>query len=197
MRVKPSFVCCWLTWKIFDSASSSSSRRRALALERLGDDRRRDFDQPAQNRLLAHDLRVILDVRRGRHRVDEKADVVLAARRLELAAALQLFGERERIDDAAALGDRRPSRGRSGDAARRRTSCRRRVRPRGAPRPGRSASPTAPPARRPPSMEDADRGTDHAPARGWRYRVFDGRAGHLPRWGASKPDSAGARRDDT
>ena len=106
MRVKPSFVCCWLTWKIFDSASSSSSRRRALALERLGDDRRRDLDQPAKNRLLANDLRVILDVRRRRHGVDEEADVVLAARRIELAATAELFGERQRIDDAAALGDR-------------------------------------------------------------------------------------------
>ena len=39
MRVKPSFVCCWLTWKIFDSASSSSSAAVMLSLERLGDDR--------------------------------------------------------------------------------------------------------------------------------------------------------------
>ena len=80
MRVKPSLVCCWLTWKIFDSASSSSCVARALPLERLGDDRRRDFDEPAKNRLLANDLRVVLDVRRRRHDVDEKADVVLAAR---------------------------------------------------------------------------------------------------------------------
>ena len=94
------------TWKIFDSASSSSSLAVILPLERLGDDRRRDFDEAAENRLLAHDLRVILDVRRGRHRVDEEADVVLAARRLELAAAAELLRERERIDDAAALGDR-------------------------------------------------------------------------------------------
>ena len=56
--------------------------------------------EPAQQRLLADDLRVILDVRRRRHGVDEKADVVLAAGSLELAAPLQLFGERERIDDA-------------------------------------------------------------------------------------------------
>ena len=46
------------------------------------------------------DLRVVLDVRRRRHRVDEEADVVLAAARLELPAPLQLVGERERIDDA-------------------------------------------------------------------------------------------------
>ena len=197
MRVKPSCVCCWLTWKIFDSASSSSSRAVDVAVERLGHDRRRDFDQPAKDRLLANDLRVVLDVRRRRHRVDEKADVVLAARRLEIAAALQLVGERERIDDASALGDRPPSRGRSGDDARRRTSCRRRIRPRGAPRPGRSTSPRAPLARRPPSTEDADRGTDHAPARGWSYREFDGRAGHLPRWDASNPDSGEARQGDT
>ena len=56
------------------------------ALERLADDRRRDLDEPAQQRLLADDLRVVLDVRRGRHGVDEEADVVLAAGAVELAA---------------------------------------------------------------------------------------------------------------
>src|SRR4029078_13425539 len=30
-----------------------------------------------------------------------------------------------------------------------------------------------------------------------RYRVFDGRVGHLPRSGASSPDSGEARRGDT
>ncbi len=49
---------------------------------------------------------MILDVRRRRHGVDEEADVVLAAGAVELTAALELVGERERIDDAAALGDR-------------------------------------------------------------------------------------------
>ena len=56
MRVKPSRVRCWLTWKIFCSASSSSSAAVRAALERLGDDRRRDLDQAAEQRLLADDL---------------------------------------------------------------------------------------------------------------------------------------------
>ena len=75
-------------------------------LERLGDDLGRDLDQAAEQRLLADDARVVLDVRRRRHRVDEEADVLLAAAAVELAAPLQLVGERERVDDAPALGDR-------------------------------------------------------------------------------------------
>ena len=61
---------------------------RGAALERLGDDRRGGLDQAAQQRLLLHDLRVVLDVRRRRHRVDQLADVFLAARRIELAAPI-------------------------------------------------------------------------------------------------------------
>ena len=150
---------------------SSTRRRRAArrrscaALERLGDDRRRDFDQPAQDRLLADDLRVVLDVRRRRHRVDEKADVVLAARAPRARRArLSSSDERERIDDAAALGDRdhraedpaMPLRVEHRvvdvlDRAHHRVLVDQHRR-------------RAPPARRPPSTEDAGRGTDHAPA---------------------------------
>ena len=86
MRVKPSLRLLLADLEDLRLGFVEQLVRRRLPLERLGDDRRRDFDQPAQHRLLAHDLRVVLDVRRRRHRVDEKADVVLAARRLELAA---------------------------------------------------------------------------------------------------------------
>ena len=195
IRVKPSFVCCWLTAKIFDSASSSSSRRRRAALERLGDDRRRHLDQPAENRFLAHDLRVILDVRRGRHGVDEKADVVLAARRVELTATTELLGERQRIDDTAALRDQHH----------------------------RAENPPVTLGVKHRVVDVLDRaehrflvdqhrgnhrllgvlGVRRAPVavwitrQGWRYRVFGGRAGHLPRWGASNSDCGGVRPDDT
>ena len=163
--------------------------RGARALERLGDDRRRDLDQPAEDRLLANDLRVVLDVRRRRHGVDEEADVVLAARRLELAAPLQLVGERQRIDDAAALGDRHH----------------------------RAEDPAMPLGVEHRVVDVFDRAEHRVlvdqhrrqhrllgvlrvwrtpvavriTRQGWRYRVFDGRAGHLPRWGAS---NAGFRR---
>ena len=105
MRVKPSEPRLWLTSKILCSASSSSSVAGARRLERFGDDRRRDFDQSAAKRLLANDLGVVLDVRRCRHGVDEKSDVVLAAARLEGARPRELLGERERIDYIASLGE--------------------------------------------------------------------------------------------
>ena len=76
------------------------------ATERLGDDLGRDLDQPSEKRLLLDDASVVLDVRRRRHRVDEEADVILAARPFQIAAPLQLVGQGERIDDAAALRDR-------------------------------------------------------------------------------------------
>ena len=161
--------------------------RGRASVEGFGDDRRRHFDEAAKNRLLANDARVILDVRRGRHRVDEKADVVLAARALELAAAAQLVGERERIDDAALLGDADH----------------------------RAEEPAMPLGVEHRVVEMLDRAEHRVlvdqhrrqhrllgvlrvrrtpiairitPQR-WGYRVFDGRAGHLPRWVASKPDS--------
>ena len=197
MRVNPSRVCCWLTMKIFDSASSSSSRAVHVPVERLGHDRRRDLDQPAQDRLLAHDLRVVLDVRRRRHGVDEEADVVLAAGAFEIAAALKLVRERERIDDASALGD--PDH--------------------------RAEDPAVALGVEHRVVDEFDRaenrvlvdqhrrqhrllgvlGVRRTPIAVrvtrrrvcWSYREFDGRAGHLPKWDASNPDSGEARQGDT
>jgi hypothetical protein len=68
-------------------------------------DRGRDFDEPAKNGFLANDSRVVFDVCRRRHGVDEKADVILAARRLELTLPTQFIRQRERIHHAATFGD--------------------------------------------------------------------------------------------
>ncbi len=75
-------------------------------LESLGDDRRRRLDESPKERLLLHDLGVILDVGRRGHGVDQLTDVFLAAGRIELAAAIELVRERDGIDDFAALRDR-------------------------------------------------------------------------------------------
>ena len=80
--------------------------RCELTLVGLLDDYRRDLDQPPAQRLFFYDLRVVIDVRGRRDDVDEKAHIVLAARGLQLGAPRELLRERQRIDDAAALGDR-------------------------------------------------------------------------------------------
>ena len=137
---------------------------------------------------------MVLDVRRRRHGVYQEADVVLAAGALELALSGQLIGQRERIDDTAALGD-------------------------GHHRPEDPAMTLGVEHRVVNDLDgthdrvlvDQHRGQDGllgvfrvrgtpvpvgvTPQGRRRDRVFDGRAGHLPRWGASRQDSAGARRD--
>ena len=75
------------------------------ALEGLLNDGGRDFDQASEKRLLSDDLRVVLDVRGRRDGVDEEADVLLAARRLEIPAPRELVRQRDRIHHPAALGD--------------------------------------------------------------------------------------------
>ena len=60
-------------------------------------------DQVAERRLLLDDLRVVLDVGRARHAVDERRDVGRAAHFLEVAGALELLLERDEIDRLAAL----------------------------------------------------------------------------------------------
>ncbi len=61
----------------------------------------RGGDQPAQQRRLGHDLRVVTRARRGRHLVDEVTDVQGTADGLEIAAALQLLGHGDHVDGVA------------------------------------------------------------------------------------------------
>ncbi len=169
--------------------------RRGATAERLTDDLSGDFDETPEQRLFLHDLRVVLDVGSGGHGVHEEADVVLAARSLEIAASLQLVRERQRVDDAAALGD---------------------------PHHGAKQTPVALGVehRVVNDLHGAhhrilihQHGGEHGllgvlrvgrtpvavgitPRGRRRYRVFGGRAGHLPTRGVSRRGSAAAPRDD-
>jgi hypothetical protein len=58
-------------------------------------------EEPAPQRPLADDARVVGDVGGGRDGVDQEADVVLAAGALELSLARERLGEGEWVDDAA------------------------------------------------------------------------------------------------
>ena len=62
-------------------------------------------DQVPERRLLLDDPRVVLDVGRARHAVDERGDVGGAADFVELARAAELFLQRDEIDRVAALGE--------------------------------------------------------------------------------------------
>ena len=77
----------------------------AAAFIRFLDDGGGGFDQPPQQRLVAYDAPVVLDVGGGRHDVDEGADVLHAADPIEVAALDQLVAQRDRIHDVAALGE--------------------------------------------------------------------------------------------
>ena len=72
----------------------------------VGENLVRREDQRPQRRLLLDDLRVVLDVGRARHAVDERGDVRGAADFVELAGALELLFERDQIDRLAALRQR-------------------------------------------------------------------------------------------
>ena len=61
-------------------------------------------DQVPERRLLLDDPRVVLDVGRARHAVDERGDVGRAADFVELAGSPELFLQRDEIDRVAALG---------------------------------------------------------------------------------------------
>ena len=76
---------------------------RALVGRR--DDLVRGGDQAPQRRLLLDDPRVVVDVGRARHAVDERGDVGRAAHFLELARATQFLLERHQIDRVAPLGE--------------------------------------------------------------------------------------------
>ena len=167
----------------------------ALPRECVMDDLCRDLDERPQDRFLADDLGVILHVRRRRHRVDEVADVVLSPRGFELSLTRELVGQREWIYDATALCD--------GDH-----------------RPKNPAMTFRVEHRVVDGFDRADDGVlvhEHRGQDGlfcvfgvWRLpipegitaqrrsdRVFDGRAGHLPKWGASTTGCAIRRPDGT
>ena len=60
-------------------------------------------DQPPQEGLLAHDARVVLDVGRGRDRVEELRQELEATDAVELARLLQVLAHRDHVDHFAAL----------------------------------------------------------------------------------------------
>jgi hypothetical protein len=59
------------------------------------------LDQLAADRLLADDLGVVLGVGRVRHAAEDLREGLVAADRLELAAAGQLLGQGDRVDRLA------------------------------------------------------------------------------------------------
>ncbi len=76
----------------------------ALArLVRVADDAGGRIDQTAQQRALTHDARVVLDVGRGGHDIEQLADVGHAAHAVELIGFRELLDERDRVDHLAAL----------------------------------------------------------------------------------------------
>ncbi len=79
--------------------------RRRVPVVGLGDDAGRRLDQAAQDRLVLDDPRVVLEVGRGGNDVDQFGEVVVAADRLQFAAAVELVAQRDVVDDAAALGE--------------------------------------------------------------------------------------------
>ena len=101
----------------------------------------RGLDQPAEDRLVADDLGVELEVGRGGHRVHQLGEVLQAAGGLELAPAEQLVAQRDVVDDHPPLGERQHRAEEPAVAPPGRTWCRRPAPRRGAPRPGRAASP--------------------------------------------------------
>ena len=58
----------------------------------------RGVDQIAQHRFFFDDARVVLDVGDARHAVGERGEIGRAAGGVEIAAAVQLFGERDEVD---------------------------------------------------------------------------------------------------
>ena len=66
----------------------------------------RHVDQAAPERLFLHDLRVVLDVRRRGDCVQQDADVLATARRLQGTLAFQFLGERDRVHHRPVLVQR-------------------------------------------------------------------------------------------
>ncbi len=65
----------------------------------------RDRGEAAQDGFLAHDPRIVRDIRRGRHDRRQLGDIRGAADHLELAAGAQRVAQRDRIDRLAAVGE--------------------------------------------------------------------------------------------
>ncbi len=80
-------------------------RGRDVSLERFGHDAGGDLNEAPEERLLANDASVVLDVGGRRDCIDQKRDVIAAAARLELSAPRQLVGERQGIDHVAPFGE--------------------------------------------------------------------------------------------
>ncbi len=70
----------------------------AEPLDLLADER-----EPAERRHLAHDLRVVARVRRGRDEGGDLVDPLLPADLVDLAALVELVGDRDRVDRLAVL----------------------------------------------------------------------------------------------
>jgi hypothetical protein len=69
----------------------------------VADDLAGRVDQAPHQRLLAHDARVVFDVRRGRHRVYQLREVFEPPRGVELTGLLELFAHRDHVDRASPL----------------------------------------------------------------------------------------------
>ena len=166
MRVKPSRPRCCADLEDPLLGVVEQLGRRAPAVERLGDDLGRDLDQAAEQRLLADDRAWYstfaavgtASTRKPMYSLPPAASS--SPRRASSSASvsgsttLAALGERDHRaeDPAMALAVEH----RVVDELRRRAGS----------RPGPSAWRRAPPARRPPSMEDGGRGTGHARADG-------------------------------
>ena len=167
------------------------SRRRSAFSLRFGDEPRRDLDEPPPQRLLLHDPDVVLDVRRGRDDVEERADVVLPARGGECSLTLELVGERQRVEDrtGAVQGEHRPE-----DPAVCLAIEHRLVHQFDGAHDGIGVEQHGAQHRLFRVLRIRGTAVTKRITRRRRYRKLDGRAGHLPRWGASTTDCGGARR---
>src|SRR5439155_16778968 len=67
------------------------------------DDLGRGADQATEERLVAYDLAMVLDVGRGRDHLDQFRQICGSPHRLELALGLQVLREGDLIDDLAVL----------------------------------------------------------------------------------------------
>ena len=76
----------------------------ALALViHVANDRRGPIHQPTEQGFFANDVRVVLDVGRGRNGIHQRSQVVQASRCFELAGLLEFLRDRDGVDDVATL----------------------------------------------------------------------------------------------
>ena len=69
----------------------------------IADDLRRLLDESPQQRLVANDARVILEVGRRGHGIDERGEIVEPPGRFHLAGLLELLRDRDHVDHVPAL----------------------------------------------------------------------------------------------